>query len=98
MNITIEAPHLVRQLETAAARQGLSAGDYARQILERQLAQEDAPLNLGQKPTSMEEWTSAFDAWVDSHPTRSALPDGAFERASFYPMEPLPASPHPEVA
>lgn len=92
MIITIEAPSVESQLQQEATRRGLSVNEYARQLLELHL-EAPLPISSSEEAVSTEavsgfssffEWRNAFDAWIQSHPTRKPLPEEAFDRASFY--------------
>jgi hypothetical protein len=84
MTLTIDiAPELEAQLQKEAARRGLAASDYARQLLEeRLLVTEPKPFWA---TATREEWEAAFDQWLASHDaTRPPLPEDALRRDSFY--------------
>jgi len=89
MALRIKSPELERRLRADAARRGVSAEQYLRDLVESSLPPEaSAPTEETDRPlheaADVQEWLGAFDAWIGSHPRRDPLPENAFERASFY--------------
>ncbi len=86
MSLVINAPLVEGKLQQEAAKRGVSAEQYAMSILERGLEQraDSGAAAAFYATATPEQWDAAFDAWVDSHPARPALPDAALARESFY--------------
>lgn len=86
MTLTIELPpDLERRLRHEAAQHGVSLGEYARRLIERQLLPEAAAGGSLWDTLTPEEWARAFDEYLGSHdPAKPPLPPEALERASFY--------------
>jgi hypothetical protein len=87
MSLTINAPQVEGKLRQEAAKLGVTAADYAADILASHLGPQDgdpatgAPFYATATPA---QWNSAFDEWVDSHPRRTPLPESSLGRESFY--------------
>ena len=78
-------PELENRLRREAEKHGVAADEYARNLIERQLPQQDNEHISLWDTLSPEEWKRQFRAWAASHdPSRPPLPPEAFERASFY--------------
>ena len=94
MTLKIEAPGLEEQIREVAEQDGLTAEQYAMRVLDQDVRTRiatSATNNFVIQPTISQdtpEWTAAFNAWVDSHRRRAALPEHAFDRASFYEGRP----------
>ncbi len=88
MSLVINAPHVEGKLRTEAAKRGVTAADYAVNILASHLGPQGSDTASAGAPfyatATPDQWNSAFDEWVDSHPRRSTLPDSSLTRASFY--------------
>ena len=87
MSLVINAPQVEGKLRREAAKRGVTAADYAADILASHLGPQGsdpaliAPFYATATP---EQWNSAFDEWVDSHSRRKPLPESALSRESFY--------------
>ncbi|BDI31513.1 hypothetical protein CCAX7_35640 [Capsulimonas corticalis] len=87
MSLLINAPAVEQRLAQEAQRHGVPAEDYAVHILSTHLEPLNGAVALLQPyhaTATAEEWTQKFDEWVEGHPQHEALPEGAFDRASFY--------------
>ena len=86
MSLVINAPKVEGRLRIEAAKRGVSALEYAIDILESHLEPEDQALkDLPFYATATpEEWEARFDAWVDGHKSGRSLPESALTRESFY--------------
>ena len=70
MTVTVElTPALEARLRDEAARRGFQVDEYARMILEVQLAAHpgEPPPRPFHETATAEEWKSGFHAWVESH-------------------------------
>ena len=86
MSMVINAPYVEGRLQTEAAKHGVSASEYAVNILATHLEprgdnRSKAPFYATATP---EQWNAEFDAWVDGHSARQTLPGFALSRESFY--------------
>jgi hypothetical protein len=79
MSIVIDEPFIEHQLETEAAKHGVSAEQYAVNILSTYLR----PMT-GTGELSAEQRIARLDALIASSANRKSLPPEAFERASYY--------------
>jgi hypothetical protein len=85
MPLTINAPYVEGRLKQEAAKRGVPAAEYAVDILALHLGPQDEGAGAPFYATATaEEWDREFDAWVDSHPVRTPLPDSALTRESIY--------------
>jgi|HubBroStandDraft_4_1064222.scaffolds.fasta_scaffold3507082_1 hypothetical protein len=88
MSLVINAPNVERTLQQEATNRGVTAADYAVDILTAHLRHQESDSAVTAVPfyatATPEQWTKAFDEWVDSHPARQPLPDSAMRRESFY--------------
>jgi hypothetical protein len=82
MTLTLEVtPELETRLREEAAKQGISAEEYARILLEEQLLNGPSPMQRGNTP---QERKRRLSEWIESNRGLPTLPDEAFQRASFY--------------
>jgi hypothetical protein len=78
------SPEAESRLEQEAARRGLDTGEYARVLIEQNLAASASGVQPLWKSLSPEEWVREFEAWTESHRDLPVLPPEAYERASSY--------------
>jgi hypothetical protein len=87
MSLVINAPAIEVKLRQEAAKQGVSAADFATKILTEHLGPSAAgdnnsmPFYAG---ATREQWEQALDRWIGGHPARKPLPDAALSRESIY--------------
>ena len=88
MSLVIDAPQVEGKLRREAAKRGVTAAAYAADILASHLGRQGSDASSAGAPfyatATPEQWNSAFDEWVDSHPQRKPLPDSALSRESIY--------------
>lgn len=85
MTLTIELPpELDERLQEEAGREGYTAEEYARKLLEERLLTVDGSPSV--TSASREERLSAYQGWVNSHAGNNAPPlsDEAISRESIY--------------
>ena len=79
MSIVIDAPAIEHQLDEEAAKHGVSAQQFAIEILSSHLRSSGSPGEL-----SAEQRIVRLDAFIASQAGRIKLRPEAFERASYY--------------
>ena len=85
MSLTINSPLVENKLRREAEMLGVSTADYAADILAAHLEPQAHDLAAPFFATAtLDEWNAEFDAWIDGHPSRRALPDSALSRESIY--------------
>lgn len=97
MPIQINAPEVEQRLQKEASRHGVTAADYALQILHQHLPEEgedggsSSKMAVGESlsvGTTIEARKSRFHRWVQSHNDFPRLSPQTFDRASFYEGHP----------
>ena len=77
------APQVEAELLCQARAEGLSLDQFVRRKLEA-IAQAAAVAESG-NAIAAEDWEAELEAWFDSFPQGTALPDSASQRDDWYP-------------
>jgi hypothetical protein len=83
MTLTLDVtPELENRLRQEAARKGIAAEEYARMLLEERLL--NGPQDSERSKATPEDRKRRLSQWIEANRGLPALPEEAFQRASFY--------------